>query len=204
MPFARPAHSRVRHVVPRSRRRALAPAVALLPFALACGGSPKPASLAPREARSPFRVLADSTVNLATRAVHAADTATTQVRLVLADTAGTRIAPTLVLVRAATLSATTNANAAIMNGDRLQDVLGAPEDRMAEGYGRYWAAGRRHLDVARTRATQATAATDSAIACGAAPCALLMAREAKTHADAAAGAAHEAESVVRIAASYVN
>ena len=198
MPVALPAAAR-----PRRIPRALVPVLIVL-AAAACGGTPAPQSFAPRESRTPFRVMADSTLTLAARAVHAADTATTQVRLVLADTAGSRLAPTLVLVRAATVSATTNANGAIMQGDRLREVLGAPEDRMAEGYQRYWDTGRRHLDVARTRASQATAATDSAIACGAAACARLMAREAKIHADAAAGAAHEAESVVRIAASYVN
>ena len=203
MSSAVPARRRATHVVicAGTRLPAMAAAAALVSCA---APSPLPQALVSRDTRTPLRVMADSTVRLASRAAEATDTATTHVRLVLADTVGTRTPATLAMVRAATLSATTNASAAIMHGDRLSAVLGAPEDRMAQEYGRYWNTGRRHLDVARTRASQATVATDSAIACGRAPCALLMAREAKIHADAAAGAAHEARSVVRIAASYVN
>ena len=96
------------------------------------------------------------------------------------------------------------ADATLASGERLLTVLGDPaEERDAREFGRYWAVGRTRLDVARASAVAAIAAADSALACSAAGCGAVMTRQVGSHAGAAAAAAREAESVLRIAIGFV-
>ena len=94
---------------------------------------------------------------------------------------------------------------AIEKGDRLQVLVTSvvsPDDRPSR-YARFWTTSRSRLESARSRSDLAKQAADSALGCAAVPCSSAMANVLRNHMMAAAGEAHEAQSLVRIAMTYI-
>ena len=176
-------------------------AVALLGATVGCGSGIQEVAVLP--APSALQVVADSTTHLVSVAALATDTA--MVRIRVATTSRTLPdARALVLnARRATATAGAHAAAAIRQGDWIRNIL--VEDPNARGaeYARYWQVGREKLETATELSGQAMAVADSALSCTEQECATSRARQMQSQLEAAAGAAREAESVVRVAMVHV-
>jgi hypothetical protein len=174
-------------------------AAALVAATTACGSGIREVQVEP--APSALRVVADSTVRLVSIAATETDSAMVRTRVAsiarsLVDTRA------LVLgARSAVATAGTHVVSAMRQGDWLRNVV-ADEDRGQE-YAKYWSIGRVKLDEARARSALAVGIADSVLACTQAQCAADGARRMQEQVEAAAGAAREAESVVRVALVHV-
>ena len=174
-------------------------ATSLVAVAAACGSGIREIEVQP--APSALRVVADSTVRLVSIAPTETDSAMVKTRVAtIARTLGD--ARDLVLgARSAVATAGGHVSTAMRQGDWLRNVV-ADEDKGQE-YAKYWSIGRVKLDEARARSEIAVAVADSVLACTQAECAAQGARRMQEHVEAAAGAAREAESVVRVALVHV-
>lgn len=174
-------------------------AASLAATTTACGSGIREIEV--QAAPSALRVVADSTVRLVSIAATESDSAMKRARV--ATIARSLVdARSLVLgARSAVAIAGSHATTAMRQGDWLRNVV-AGEDKGQE-YARYWSIGRVKLDEARARSEIAVAVADSALACTQAECATQTTRRLQEHVEAAAGAAREAESVVRVALVHV-
>lgn len=167
-----------------------------------CGSGIREVSVLP--APSGRQAMADSTTRLVSVAALAADTAMLKIR-VAASTTSLVDARALVLnARSATASASANVDAAIRQGDWLRDEVAGDVVTRGGQYARYWRLGRAKLDAARQLSASAVAVADSALSCTETGCAAQRTRLMQAHVEAAAGAAREAEGVVRIAMVHVH
>jgi hypothetical protein len=167
--------------------------------ATACGSGIREIEIQP--APSALRVVADSTVRLVSIAATETDSAMVKTRVAsISHSLGD--ARSLVLsARSAVATAGTHVSSAMRQGDWLRNVV-ADEDKGQE-YAKYWSIGRVKLDEARARSAIAVAVADSVLACTQAECTVQGARRMQEQVDAAAGAAREAESVVRVALVHI-
>ena len=174
-------------------------AASLVAATTACGSGIRDIEV--QAAPSALRVVADSTVRLVSIAATETDSAMRRTRVAsIAHSLGD--ARSLVLgARSAVATAGSNVVMAMRQGDWLRNVV-ANEDKGDE-YAKYWSIGRVKLDEARARSEIAVAVADSVLACTQAECAAETARRMQEHVEAAAGAAREAESVVRVALVHV-
>lgn len=178
-----------------------------LAAAVACASRPEPppAPLAPVDPR-PFLVrVADSTITLVGFAAIQSDTANVQARVALREPTPERVLYRVENARNAAAAAARFVEAAIAQGDYIREVLpitpGAKDE--SANYSRYWQLGRAKLDLARAKSASAVGAADSALTCSVAGCAATRADQMQHYIEEAAGAAREAESIVRIANVYV-
>lgn len=174
-------------------------AVAIAAAVTACGSRIQEVEIQP--APSPLKAVADSTATLVSIAAHETDTAMVRARVAtIARSLGD--AHKLVQgARSAVATAGSHVAVAIRQGDWLRNVV-AGEQR-GEDFAKYWSIGRVKLDEARAISAIAVAVADSALACTETECAAERARRMQQHVEAAAGAAREAESVVRVALVHV-
>ena len=176
-------------------------------FAAACTSAPQPieTTTTPSDNRSPVRRIADSTRILVRIGVDQTDTASVRAQLAAAERTRERARAYVSDARRSAATATESFLQAIEKGDRLQALVrsaGADDDRPSR-YARYWKSSRTKLESARSRSDLAKQAADSALGCAAMPCSSAMATVLRNHMLAAAGDAHEAQSLVRIAMTYV-
>ena len=171
----------------------------------ACTSAPKPAEISYSDNRTPVRKIADSTRVLVRLGVEQADTASLRAQLAAAERSPLRVRGFVTDARMSASTATESFMQAIEKGDRLQQIMtgGGGADDAPARYAKYWLTSRTKLDAARTRSHLAKQAADSALGCAAIPCSSAMANVLRNHMLAAAGNAHEAESLVRIAMTYV-
>jgi hypothetical protein len=185
----------------RMIRRVLVGALALV----ACTAAPKPEEVTLTDNRTPIRRIADSTSVLVHVGVDQTDSASLRAQLAASERSPDRV---LGFVKDARRSAATAGESfaqAMEKGDRLHQLVmsvGSGDDRPSR-FARYWTSSRSMLESARSRSDLAKQAADSALGCAAIPCSAAMANVLKNHMLAAAGAAHEAQSLVRIAMTYV-
>lgn len=179
-------------------RRSLA-ITALAAAATACGSGIREVDVVP--APTPIRAVADSAAQLVSIAAHESDSATVRARVAT-------IARTLVDARSlvqgarnAAVTAHSHVAIALRQGDWLRTAVA--EEELGQDYARYWSIGRLKLDEARSLTQSAVAVADSALACAEAECAAERARRLHERVEAAAGAAREAESAVRVAMVHV-
>ena len=178
---------------------------ALLSGALvaACSPAPKQAvETAPR--LSLEQRLAQTTAWLVNVAVVSYDTASVQAGYATIDAPLQKVHEYAATARETTKRASQSIEDAILAGDRLRTQV--EPDGIAAGprrYSHYWYLGKAKLDVARLESERAVIAADSVLACTAPSCTTAPARSFRTHSVAAAGAAREAESLVRLAMVYV-
>ena len=171
----------------------------------ACSSAPKPAEISLTDNRTPIRKIADSTRILVRLGVDQADTGSLQAQLAAAERSEARARGFITDARRAAVTTTESFLEAIEKGDRLQKLVtsvGSTDDRPSR-YARYWTSSRTKLESARSRSDLAKQAADSALGCAAMPCSSAMANVLRNHMLAAAGDAHEAQSLVRIAMTYV-
>jgi hypothetical protein len=124
----------------------------------------------------------------------------------LVETAPERARQGVQGARAAAQTASGFMTVAIAQGDYIDQTLpGASVGATASNlsYSRYWRIGREKLDLARSRTTSALQAADLALACPDPDCTKARTGELQDYIQQAAGAAREAESLVRIAMVYV-
>jgi hypothetical protein len=173
--------------------------VALAAALTACGSGIREVEIVPEP--SALRVVADSTVRLVSIAATETDSAMVKTRVAsISRTLGD--ARSLVMgARSAVATAGSHVVTAMRQGDWLRGVV-ADEERGQE-YAKYWSIGRVKLDEARARSQLAVAVADSVLACTEARCATEGVRRMQEQVEAAAGAAREAESVVRVALVHV-
>lgn len=164
-----------------------------------CGSGIQEVEIQP--APSPLKLVADSTATLVSVAAHVSDTAMVRARVAsVARTLGD--AQKLVQgARSAVVTAGSHVAVAIKQGDWLRNVV-AGEQR-GEDFAKYWSIGRVKLDEARATSAIAVAVADSVLACTQAECAAEHTRRMQQLVEATAGAAREAESVVRVALVHV-
>lgn len=174
-------------------------------FVVACTSAPKPAEVTLADDRSPTRRIADSTRILVRIGVDQADTGSLRAQLAASERTRERAIGFVTDARRSAATATESFMQAIEKGDRLQKLVasaGTTDDRPSR-YARYWSSSRTKLESARSRSDLAKQAADSALGCSAMPCSSAMANVLRNHMLAAAGDAHEAQSLVRIAMTYV-
>ncbi len=179
----------------------------LVAMSMACASRPKepappPAPVDPR----PFLVrVADSTIALVAYAVGASDTANVHARVALREPTPERTRHRVESAQTAATTASLYVEAAMAQGDYIREVLpntpGAREESVS--YSKYWDLGRAKLDFARTKSNSAIDAAKQALTCEGSGCASTRADEMQLYIEQAAGAAREAESLVRIANVYV-
>jgi hypothetical protein len=173
---------------------------------VACTSAPKPVDdLVISDNRSPIRKIADSTRLLVRIGVDQADTGSVHAQLAAAERSRDRARGYMTDARRSAATATESFIQAIEKGDRLQKLVtsvGGDNDRPSR-YARFWTSSRTKLESARSRSDLAKQAADSALGCAAMPCSSAMANVLRNHMIAAAGEAHEAQSLVRIAMTYV-
>ncbi|GAC1652875.1 MAG: hypothetical protein NVS4B3_15440 [Gemmatimonadaceae bacterium] len=169
----------------------------------ACIAAPTSEAPVP-EAPSAFKVSADSMTRLVSGAAAASDAAAAQAQVALAERTPDRVALAAKAARYAVATANLRVLQAMYQGDRLRDEL-KPQgaSTRAINYMHYWVMSRAKLDVAKTSSTQALAAADSAVVCTAPACSTLRAEQIRSQMQLAAGAAREAESLVRVAMYYL-
>jgi hypothetical protein len=152
---------------------------------------------------STMQLAGDSTRRLAAYVALAADTASVQARMAAQAHSLDDERAVLTQARAAAQNATLQASAALLKGDWLESMVkmdGSSDDVAGGlGYSHYWQIGRAKLDVARAKSNEAVSAADAALACSARSCSAAHVLHLQSSVDAAAGAAREAESVVRVA-----
>jgi hypothetical protein len=163
---------------------------------------PPPAPVDPR----PFLVrVADSTISLVAAAAVQNDTANVQARVALREPTPARVLYRVENARLAAAAASRSVEAAIAQGDYIREVLpntpGAEDE--SQNYTKYWTLGRAKLDLARSRSASAVSAADTALTCSVEGCAASRADQMQDYIEEAAGAAREAESILRIANVYV-
>ena len=174
-------------------------------FVVACTSAPKPAEVQLSDNRSPMRRIADSTRILVRIGVVQADTGSLHAQLAAAERQRDRAIGFVTDARRSAATATESFLQAIEKGDRLQKLVTSArssDDGPAE-YARFWSSSRTKLESARSRSDLARQAADSALGCSAMPCSSAMANVLRNHMLAAAGDAHEAQSLVRIAMTFV-
>lgn len=182
-------------------RRILVGALALV----ACSSAPRPAEVTIADTRTPIRRIADSTRVLVHIGVDQADSASLSAQLAASERSSERVRGFVIDARRSAATATGSFLQAIEKGDRLHQLVmavGSSDDRPSR-FARYWTSSRTMLESARSRSDLAKQAADSALGCSAVPCSAAMANVLKNHMLAAAGTAHEAQSLVRIAMTYV-
>jgi hypothetical protein len=174
---------------------------------VACASRPEPAPppAGPIDPR-PFLVrVADSTITLVGFAAIQSDTANVQARVALRESSPERVRYRVENARNAAAVAARFVEAAIAQGDYLREVLpitpGAKEE--SANYTKYWELGRAKLDLARSKSASAIGAADTALTCSASGCAATRADQMQSYIEEAAGAARDAERIVRIANIYV-
>lgn len=172
-----------------------------------CASRPEipPAPPAPVDPR-PFLVrVADSTITLVAFAAVQSDTANVQARVALREPSPERVRYRVENARIAAATATRYVEAAIAQGDYIREVLPNAPGALDESasYTKYWDLGRAKLDLARSKTVSAMSAADTALTCSASGCAATSADHMQNYIEEAAGAAREAESLVRIANIYV-
>jgi hypothetical protein len=149
--------------------------------------------------------VADSTRILVRLGVDQADTGSLRAQLAAAERSPERVRGFVSEARQSAATATESFLQAIEKGDRLQQLVtsvGTLDDGPAS-YRRYWSSSRTKLESARSRSDLAKQAADSALGCSAVPCSSVMTNVLRNHMLAAAGEAHEAQSLVRIAMTFV-
>ena len=184
-------------------RRILFGALALA----ACSSIPEPQEeqLVVTDNRTPIRKIADSTRVLVHIGVDQTDSASVRAQLAATERSSDRARGFVTDARRSAATATESFRQAMEKGDRLNHLVasvGSGDDRPSR-FARYWTSGRTMLESARSRSDLAKQAADSALGCAAVPCSAAMANVLRNHMLAAAGAAHEAQSLVRIAMTYV-
>lgn len=174
-------------------------------FVMACSSAPKPVPLPMSDSRSPMRRVADSTRVLVRLGVDQADTGSLRAQLAVVERSPERIRGFVSGARQSAATATESFLQAIKKGDRLQQLVTAvgSTDHGPANYRRHWSSTRIKLESARSRSDLAKQAADSALGCSAVPCSSAMTNVLRNHMLAAAGDAHEAQSLVRIAMTYV-
>ena len=175
-------------------------------FLMACASSmPTPVGLTMSDNRSPMQKVADSTRILVRLGVDQADTGSLRAQLAAAERSPERVRGFVSGARQSAATATESFLQAIEKGDRLQQVVisvGTTDDGPAR-YRKYWSSTRVKLESARSSSDLAKQAADSALGCSAVPCSSVMTGVLRNHMLAAAGDAHEAQSLVRIAMTFV-
>jgi hypothetical protein len=173
-----------------------------------CASRPEPAPpppAAPADPR-PFLVrVADSTITLVAVAAVQSDSANVQARVALREPTPARVRYRIEHARLSAVAATRFVEAAIAQGDYIGEILPLTPGAGAEtaSYTKYWTLSRAKLDLARAKTSSAVNAADSALACSATGCAATRADQMQGYIEEAAGAAREAETLVRIANIYV-
>jgi hypothetical protein len=174
---------------------------------LGCASNPSVrARAAGVDSRPELVRVADSTSSLVNRAAITSDSANARARVALVETAPDRARQGVQGARAAAQNANGFMTVAIAQGDFLDQTLpdasvGAAGSSVS--YSRYWKIGREKLDIALSRTTSALQAADLALACVDPECTKVRTGELRDYIEQAAGAAREAESLVRIAMVYV-
>jgi hypothetical protein len=179
-------------------------AAMILVAAWACTAStPQPAML--RDARTPLQRMADSTERLVGSAAQTSDSAVVWAGLATTDTAIGELRARLLITRSAVERASAQLAEAGRQGDkvRLAIIEQTRGSRQADDYERYWLLGRDKLTLSRAYSTEAVASADSALGCPQVACAASRTRLLHTQVNSAAGAAREAESLVRVAMRFV-
>ena len=179
--------------------RPLLATVTLAAALTACGSGIQEVEIQP--APSALRVVADSTVRLVSIAATETDSAMVRTRVASVSRSLVDARSLVMGARSAVATAGSHVATAMRQGDWLRGVV-ADEERGQE-YAKYWSIGRVKLDEARARSQIAVAVADSVLACTEAQCASDGARRMQEQVEAAAGAAREAESVVRVALVHV-
>ena len=174
-------------------------------LAVGCTSAPKPVEVTTlSDNRSPARRIADSTRILVRIGVDQADTGSLRAQLAASERSRERAIGFVTDARRSAATATESFLQAIEKGDRLQKLVTSAGDNDSPArYARYWSSTRTKLESARSRSDLARQAADSALGCTAMPCSAAMANVLRNHMLAAAGDAHEAQSLVRIAMTYV-
>jgi hypothetical protein len=171
---------------------------------LSCAPTPSPMPASLVETRSPLQLAADTTRVLATEAAESSDTADAQARIAATARSLDDALRYMTSARLSAQNANRQASSALVKGDWVQHMLaGAGEDAEQPQYDHYWQMGRAKLDVVRLRSGNAVTAADSALACTVTTCTATRALRMQTEIEAAAGAAREAESLIRIALVHV-
>ena len=174
--------------------------------AMACASAPEEAPVVTySDNRTAQKKLADSTSILMKVGVDQSDSASLRGQLASAERDAARRRQFVGDARRSAMTARESFIQAMEKGDRLRDFLGTipSTDETPRGFSRYWSTTRVKLDMARNESHLAVQAADSAIICGAAPCSGLMTAALRSHLLAAAGAAHEAHSLLRIAMTFI-
>ena len=172
---------------------------------VACMAPPKPEPVTLTDNRTPIRKIADSTSILVHVGVDQTDSASLRAQLAASERSPDRVKGFVQDARRSAATAGESFSQAMEKGDRLNRLVmavGSGDDRPSR-FARYWTSSRSMLESARSRSDLARQAADSALGCAAIPCSAAMANVLKNHMLAAAGAAHEAQSLVRIAMTYV-
>lgn len=197
------------HRHPSELRRSMSrlPLCALALVLIACASKPAaPPSTALVDRRPPLIRIADSTSLLVSRAALVNDTANVHARVALRESTPERTRARVENAQAAANNATRLVDAAIVQGDYLNETLprtsGSPTQ--SASFTRYWLMGREKLTIARARSASAATAAAQALECTATECAMTRTQELQGYVEQAAGASREAESLVRLAMVYVD
>ena len=155
--------------------------------------------------RTPMKRLADSASLLVRIGVDQSDSASLRAQLASVERDTSRRRRWVGDARRSALTARESFTQAIEKGDRLRDYLKAlpSTDDAPKNYVRYWTNSRYRLDVARTKSHTAILMADSLLGCSVTACGATAAASLKENLIAAAGSAHEAHSLLRIAMSYI-
>lgn len=185
-----------------TNRRILATMV--IAWALGCAQAPEPV-IEITDSRSPLKKLADSTRIALKVGVDVSDSASLRAQLAAAERDSLRRRLFVGEARRSAMIARESFIQAIERGDRLRDYMTAlpGDDQGSRHYSRYWGTSRERIDFARSESHLAMQAADSALVCSMVTCSAAMAAALRTHMMAAAGAAHEAHSLLRIAMTYL-
>ena len=155
--------------------------------------------------RTALQQLADSTNLLVAIGVGQSDSASLSAQLALVERDSTRRRQWVGNARRSALTARESFIQALEKGDRLREYMRSLPTT-ADGprnYARYWTTSRYQLDIARAKTHAAILAADSLLGCTVTQCAASVSASLRDHLQAAAGSAHEAHSLLRIAMSYV-
>ncbi len=166
---------------------------------------PTPVTLAPVDTRPALVRLGDSTNILIAHAARVSDSANIHARVALGESSPTLVRYRVENARSASATASMLVDAAIAQGDYINEVLPGTSGAKGESasFAKYWTMGREKLQLARTKASSAAEAADRMLACTAAACTASTTQEMQGYVEQAAGASREAESLVRIAMVYV-
>lgn len=157
------------------------------------------------DTRTPLRQLADSASLLVQIGVGLSDSASLNAQLATVERDTLRRRQRVGDARRSAATARESYIQAIEKGDRLREYLRAmpSSDDAPKNFARYWTSSRYQLDVARAKSHAAVIAADSLLGCGVTRCAGTLSASIRDELVAAAGSAHEAHSLLRIAMSYI-